>query len=270
MIGVVVEFQQHPFEALIMRFPSNNQKQIPQSEMVFGIHALIEAFESGRELNKILIQRGERSELSKKLSQIARERSVPLQIVPVEKLNGITRKNHQGAIGFVSPITYYKIEQILQTLFEEGKDPFIMVVDRVTDIRNIGAIARSIACAGGHAMVIPVNDSAPINADAIKTSAGALHSLPVCRENLRHAIQYMKDSGLKVVAANEKSAKNIYQADLTGPLCIVMGSEDEGISEDLLSLVTESLKIPMPGVISSLNVSVASGIFLFEAIRQRI
>ncbi len=239
-------------------------------QLIFGIHAVLEALEAGRDLDRVLVRRGSRSGLMKKLLATLSTRRVPVQMVPVEKLNRMTRKNHQGVVAWASLISYADIETVLPGIYEAGDDPLLLILDSVSDVRNFGAIARSAACAGVHAIVIPESGAAAINADALKTSAGALHRLPVCRhKDLSRVCRFLKHSGIQLVAATEKAEDNLYDAGLDGPLAIVMGSEERGVSHDLLKEADHWLAIPMKGEIASLNVSVACGIMLFEARRQR-
>jgi 23S rRNA (guanosine2251-2'-O)-methyltransferase len=237
---------------------------------IFGIHAVLEAVEAGKDVDKVLVKRGSGSDLLKKLLATLRSREIPVQQVPIEKLNRLTGKNHQGVIAFLSEISYVDISSLLPTVFESGEDPLILVLDGVSDVRNFGAIARSAECAGVHAIVIPSTGSAAINADAIKTSAGALHRIPVCRHHrLPDLVRFLQDSGLRILAASEKASESIHQTDMTGPLGIIMGGEEKGISNDLLRRADALVSIPMKGAIASLNVSVAAGVMLFEALRQR-
>ena len=241
-----------------------------KNEMIFGIRAVIEAVEAGKEIDKILIKKDLQGDLAKELFDLIKGRGFFVQRVPVERLNRITRKNHQGVIAFISSVTYQKTEDLVPFLFEQGKNPFFVMLDGVTDVRNFGAIARTCECAAVDAVIIPVRGSASVNADAVKTSAGALHTLPVCREqNLRSTLQYLKDSGFRIVAATEKGDYDYTKADYTGPLCIIMGAEDTGVSYENLALCDEWVKIPMLGTIESLNVSVAAGILVYEAVKQR-
>lgn len=245
-------------------------KQRPEKDMIFGIRAVIEAIEAGKEIDKILMRRDMTSELSRELFATLNGHHVPVQYVPIEKLNKLTTKNHQGAVAFISPITYQRIEDIIPTIYEEGRMPFLVVLDGITDVRNFGAIARTCECAGVDAIVIPSRGGASINADAVKTSAGALLSIPVCREeNLGNALKFIVASGVKLVAASEKASKNYTEAAMSEPIAIVMGSEDEGVSPDHLRLCDEMVSIPMLGKIDSLNVSVAAGVLIYEAVRQR-
>lgn len=238
--------------------------------MIFGVRAVIEAIEAGKEIDKILVKKDIQSELSKELFAALKGTNIFIQRVPVERINRITTKNHQGVIAFVSAVTYYKVEDVVPTLFEEGKVPFFVMLDGVTDVRNFGAIARTCDCAGVDAIIIPSRNSVSVNADAMKTSAGALHTLPVCKEqSLTSTIKYLKDSGFKIVAATEKGDYDYTKANYKDPLCIIMGAEDTGVSYDHLALCDEWVKIPLFGKIESLNVSVAAGVLIYEAVKQR-
>ncbi|SHE61711.1 23S rRNA (guanosine2251-2'-O)-methyltransferase [Bacteroides luti] len=238
--------------------------------MIFGVRAVIEAIEAGKEIDKILVKKDIQSDLSKELFAAVKGTNIFVQRVPVERINRITTKNHQGVLAFVSAVTYYKVEDVVPTLFEEGKVPFFVMLDGVTDVRNFGAIARTCDCAGVDAIIIPSRNSVSVNADAMKTSAGALHTLPVCKEqSLTTAIKYLKDSGFKIVAATEKGDYDYTKANYKDPLCIIMGAEDTGVSYDHLALCDEWVKIPLFGKIESLNVSVAAGVLIYEAVKQR-
>ena len=241
-----------------------------ENEMVFGIRAVIEAIQADKEIDKILVKRELQGDLSRELFEVLKGRDIPVQRVPAERLDRLTRKNHQGVIAFIPAITYERLENIIPFVYEQGKNPFIVLLDGVTDVRNFGAIARTCECAAVDAVIIPARGSASVNADAGKTSAGAVHTLPVCREqSLRSTLQYLKDSGFRIVAATEKGDYDYTKADYTGPLCIIMGAEDTGVSYDNLALCDEWVKIPMLGTIESLNVSVAAGILIYEAVKQR-
>ncbi len=238
--------------------------------MVFGIHPVEELFKSGKEIDKVFIQSGLRSPELSAIVGTARRMNVPVQFVPLEKMNRLTRKNHQGVIVFTCQISYQTLEEVVSMVYDEGRMPFIVLLDRVTDVRNFGAIARTCYAAGVDAIVIPTHGSAAINGDAMKTSAGALSHINVCRvENMKDTIDFLKASGLRVVALSEKGTKSIWQSDFSGPLAVMMGSEEDGISEAYLKRADEHLLIPMPGEIDSLNVSVATGIVVFEVVRQR-
>lgn len=238
--------------------------------IIFGIHPLMEALEEGRKPEKVYIEKGLTGNSFQKLFHKIRSENIPFQMVPVERLNRITRKNHQGVIAQISLIEYHQLEDILPAIYEEGETPLVVILDRITDVRNFGAIARSAEVAGAHALVISEKESAPVNADAIKTSAGALSRIPVCREKeLMATISFLRESGIRVIACTEKSKNVLYQSNLDVPLAIVMGSEEKGVSKATLAVVDEAVAIPQKGKIGSLNVSVATGIVLFEALRQR-
>lgn len=240
------------------------------NQLVFGIRAVIEAIVSGKEIETLYLQRGISGGLFHELKGVLTEHQISAQYVPVEKLNRLTPKNHQGAVAYISAITYQKIENIIPEIYERGETPLILVLDSITDVRNMGAIARTAECAGVHALVVPSKGSAQINADAIKTSAGALYKIPVCRhDNLVHTVKFLQESGLQVVCCTEKTNDYIYKPDYTVPTAIVMGSEDEGIRNELIRIADHLAKIPMAGTIESLNVSVSAGIIVYEAIRQR-
>jgi 23S rRNA (guanosine2251-2'-O)-methyltransferase len=248
----------------------NNREKRESNQMVFGIRAIMEAIVSGKEIEALYVQRGLGGELWHELRNLLTEYNLQAQQVPVEKLNRLTMKNHQGAVAFISPITYQKIEDIIPQIFEKGEVPLILILDSITDVRNMGAIARTAECAGVHALVIPSKGSAQINPDAIKTSAGALYKIPVCRhDNLVQSAKFLQESGLQLVCCTEKTNDYIYNPDYTMPTAIIMGSEDEGIRNELIRISDHLAKIPMFGEIESLNVSVSTGVILYEAIRQR-
>ncbi|MBN2699286.1 MAG: 23S rRNA (guanosine(2251)-2'-O)-methyltransferase RlmB [Bacteroidales bacterium] len=241
-----------------------------QQHMIFGIRAVMEALEAGKELDKVLVKEGQGTPVFREMIRNLREKRSVIQYVPLERLNRITRKNHQGVIAYLSEVSYSDLTSLVPGIYESGENPLILVLDRISDVRNFGAIARTAECAGVHAIVIPARGSAMINADAVKTSAGALHKIPVCRyDNLADAVKYLKNSGLKIVAASEKAPVTIYQMQMEGPLAIIMGSEDSGISDTLMRQSDDLVSIPLKGTIESLNVSVAAGILLFEVVRQR-
>ncbi len=242
-----------------------------ENEMVFGIRAVIEAIQADKEVDKILVKRDLQGDLSKELFEVLRGREIPVQRVPAERLDRLTRKNHQGVIAFMSAVTYQSLEDIIPVVYEQGKDPFIVLLDGVTDVRNFGAIARTCECAGVDAIVIPAKGSVSVNADAIKTSAGALHVLPVCKEkSINQAIRFLQQSGVKVFAASEKAAENYTTVKYEGPVAIVMGAEDTGVSPENLRTCDHMVKIPQFGTIGSLNVSVAASIMVYEVVRQRM
>lgn len=242
-----------------------------KGDFIFGLRAIIEAIDAGKDIDKILVKKDINGDLARELLGKAKEYGVLVRRVPQEKLNRITMKNHQGAIAILAAVPYQRLENIIPTLYEEGKTPLIVVLDGVTDIRNFGAIARTACCAGADAIVIPSHNSVSITADAIKTSAGALFHIPVCREkSTLDAVRMLKDNGYKIVAATEKGARNYTETDFTVPVAIVMGAEETGISEEVLRISDDLAAIPIIGEINSLNVSVAAGIMIYEAVRQRI
>ncbi|MDE6438918.1 MAG: 23S rRNA (guanosine(2251)-2'-O)-methyltransferase RlmB [Muribaculaceae bacterium] len=243
---------------------------LEKSDYIFGIRAVIEAVEAGKEIDKVMVRNDLRGDLARELMTVLKERRVPVQKVPAEKIDRITRKNHQGVLAILSAVTYQSLQDIVPAIYEDGRMPFIVLLDGITDVRNFGAIARTCECAGVDALVIPRRGSVGVNGDAMKTSAGALNYLPVCREtSILNAVKFLKDCGVTVVAASEKSAIDYTRADLTGPVAIVMGAEDVGISEDVLRFCDCKAAIPQTGRIGSLNVSVAAGVMIYEVVRQR-
>lgn len=245
-------------------------RRVPEKQMIFGIRAVIEAIDAGKEFDKIVIRRDMSSDIARQLLKKLGNMTTPVQRVPVEKLNQLTDKNHQGVIAFISPIQFSRIEDIIPSVYEEGRVPSVVVLDGITDVRNLGAIARTCSCAGVDALLVPSRGVASINGDAVKTSAGALHTLPVCRtESLLKTVQFLKDSGLKIIAATEHATLVYTKAEYREPLAIVMGAEDVGISDEILQLCDTQVRIPMSGTIESLNVSVAAGVMMYEMVRQR-
>jgi len=243
---------------------------LKKENTIFGIRPVIEALKSGKEIEKIMIQKGLRGEGFHQLNSLVRELEIPVQFVPVDKLNQMTRLNHQGVMAFISEISYQKLESIIPFSYEQGKSPLILMLDRITDVRNLGAIARTAECAGVDGLLLPEKGSAQLNAVAVKTSAGALYTLPVSRSpNLKEAIQFMKNSGLRIIAATEKASIDYTEADFTKPMTLIMGSEEDGVSEEYLKLTDQRVRIPLLGDIESLNVSVATGVILYEILRQR-
>ena len=241
-----------------------------EKNYIFGIRAIIEAVNAGKTIDKLFIQKGLHNDLFAELWKLVRLKRINYKHVPLEKINRLTRKNHQGVFAFISPIDFHNIEDVVPSLYEQGKTPLILVLDRITDVRNFGAIARTAECAGVDAIIIPEQNAAAINADAIKTSAGALHKITVCRTwNLKLAIQFMKESGIQLVGCTEKTQDMMYMPDYTPPTAIIMGSEEDGVSPEFLKMCDARAKIPLSGKIASLNVSVATGVILYEAIRQR-
>jgi 23S rRNA (guanosine2251-2'-O)-methyltransferase len=241
-----------------------------KDEYIFGTRAVIEAINTGKNIEKVFIKTGLNNELYQQLILLIKENEIAFQFVPLEKINRITRKNHQGVLAFISPIEFTSIEMLLPVLFEKGREPLLLILDQITDVRNFGAIVRSAECAGVDAIIIPEKGMARIGADAIKTSAGALHHVPICKvPNLFRTIQYLKESGIQIVAATEKANKIYTQGNFKIPLAIVMGSEESGISQTILNICDQQLKIPLFGNIESLNVSVSAALMIYEAVRQR-
>jgi len=241
-----------------------------EREMIFGIHSVIEAIKSGKMIEKIYLRRDMSSRLSHELFAAANAENIPVQKIPLEKLNQLTSKNHQGAVAFISPVEFQSLENIIPALFEQGRSPYIVVLDGITDVRNFGAIVRTAECAGVDAIVVPSAGSAAVNADAIKTSAGALLTVPICRvQNLKNAVRFLSESGLKIIAVTEKTDANYTTLSYTVPLALVLGAEDEGISLEILKICDEQAAIPLCGTIESLNVSVAAGVAMYEVVRQR-
>lgn len=250
----------------------SRQKPSPKSEqnIVYGMRPVIEAIDAGRQIDRVLLRAGLQGDLLGELKGRLREAGIPSQYVPVEKLNALTRNNHQGVVAIVSPIEYRDFEPLVQSLLDAGKSPFVVLLDHVTDVRNVGAIARTAVCAGVDALVVPKHGSAQIGADAVKSSAGALMHLPVCREdNLKTVVNVAKALGMQVVVASEKASDSYAAVDYTQPTLLLMGSEDKGVSPELLRLADRHARIPIVGGVQSLNVSVAAALFMYEALRQR-
>jgi 23S rRNA (guanosine2251-2'-O)-methyltransferase len=241
-----------------------------KSDMIYGTRAVLEAIAAGKDIDKIMIQSGLSNDLIKELIATARNNNVPIAFVPAEKLKRMSTKNHQGVICMLSAVTYASLDNLIFKAYNEGREPFFLILDRITDVRNFGAIVRTGECAGIDGIIVPEKGNAPITSDAMKTSAGALNHVPVCREkDLKKTVQLLHDNGIRVIACTEKTEKNIYQLNLSGPVAIVMGSEEDGISDQLLRLADELASIPLKGKIGSLNVSVAAGIALYEVVRQK-
>ncbi len=249
----------------------NNKIAMDKNDYIFGIRAVIEAIESGKSIDKVLVRKDLSGDLARELFGVIKEYGVLMQRVPQERLNRITMKNHQGVVALVSPVVYHKLENLIPGLYEAGANPFLVVLDGLTDTRNFGAIGRTSDCAGVQGIVIPERNSVSVTPDAVKTSAGGLFYVPVCRErDILSSVRFLRDSGVKVVAATEKGARNYTEIDYTGPVAIVMGSEDTGISDEVLRNCDELAAVPMLGNIGSLNVSVAAGVMIYEVVRQRM
>lgn len=246
-------------------------REARSAKPIFGIRPIIEAIRAGKEIEKIFLQKNIANKLMGEFNKEIKDFKIPFQFVPEEKLNHLIKsRKHQGVVALLSPITYRDIEDIIPTIFENGETPLVIILDRVTDVRNLGAIARTAECTGVHAMIVPAKGSAQINSDAIKSSAGAIYQIPICRsENLKSTIDFLKRSGLRIIACTEKCEKTIYETDFSLPAAILLGSEEDGISHEYLKLTDAKAQIPLRGKIESLNVSVSAGVVLYEALRQR-
>ncbi|HPF96157.1 MAG TPA: 23S rRNA (guanosine(2251)-2'-O)-methyltransferase RlmB [Mangrovimonas sp.] len=242
-----------------------------QETLIFGIHAISEAIQSGKTLDKVFLQSNSHSSGLKELEHLLKKHKINVAYVPVQKLNKLSNKNHQGAIAFISPVEFYSLENLVFEVQESGQTPLFLILDQITDARNFGAIIRTAECTGVHGIIIQNKGGAPVTGDTIKTSAGAVFNVPICKvDHIKDALFYFQASGIKVIAATEKTDSLIYDADFKNPCAIVMGSEGKGVSDSVLKLVDEKAKLPMHGGISSLNVSVACGAFLYEVVRQRL
>ncbi len=240
-------------------------------DFIFGTRAVMEAIAAGKDIERVLLQKKSDSIGAQELFSLLRHKNIDYQFVPVEKLNRVTNKNHQGVIAFISLVAYTPMEEIISSAYEAGRDPFVLVLDHITDVRNFGAIARTAECAGIDGIIIPESGSVRITADAVKTSSGALMKIPVARvSSMREAVKYLSASGLTIVSATEKTETDLYQAAFSGPMAVVMGAEDTGVSNSLLDLSNKKVRIPMLGEIGSLNVSVAAGVVIYEILRQRM
>ncbi len=238
---------------------------------IFGIRAVIEAISSGKSIDKLFVQKGLQGDLARELMVVLKRESISFSYVPVEKLNRLTRKNHQGVVAFVSPIEFYNLENLVMQVIESGETPLFIILDQLSDVRNFGAIIRTAECTGVHGIIIQKKGGAPVSADTVKTSAGAVFKIPICKvDHIKDAMFYLQGSGIEVIAATEKASDLIYDVNLKNPTAIIMGSEGKGISSSVLKLVDRHAKLPMYGDIGSLNVSVACGVFLYEVIRQRL
>ena len=249
----------------------SNLKKMKNKEAIFGIRPIIEVIKSGKTIDKLFIQKGLHNESFATLWKLVRENRINYKHVPAEKMNRLTKKNHQGVFAFISPIDFYNIEDVIPNLYEEGKSPLILILDRITDVRNFGAIARTAECSNVDCIIVPEQNSAAINSDAMKTSSGALNNIKICRTwNLKMTLQMLKDSGIQIVSCTEKTNNKIYSVNYQIPTAIILGSEENGISNEFLKFSDEKVKIPILGNIESLNVSVACGVILYEIVRQRL
>ncbi|MBT8235104.1 MAG: 23S rRNA (guanosine(2251)-2'-O)-methyltransferase RlmB [Bacteroidia bacterium] len=238
---------------------------------IYGLRAVIEAVHAGKDIQKVFMQKGLQGALFKELEGVLRNANIPVSYVPYEKLNKLTRENHQGVVAQIAPVSFQPLESTIDTLVASEVNPLILILDEVSDVRNFGAILRTAECVGVHAVIFPDKGSAPVNADTVKTSAGAVFNIPLIKvAHLKDAIYYLQASGISVIAATEKTDSDLYKVNMSGPSAILMGSEGRGISPALLKLVEHKAAIPMRGQIGSLNVSVAAAVFLYEALRQRL
>jgi 23S rRNA (guanosine2251-2'-O)-methyltransferase len=240
------------------------------TDLIYGTRAVTEAILAGKEIEKVMIQSGLSNDLIKELINLARQKQVPYTFVPAEKLKRLSSKNHQGVICILSSVAYASLDNVIDTAYREGREPFLLILDRITDVRNFGAIVRTAECGGVDAIIIGEKGSAPITSDAMKTSAGALNYLPIVREkDLGKTIKFLHDSGIKIIACTEKAKNDLYEVEIKGPIAVVLGSEEDGVSDILLRQADDLAKIPMRGKIGSLNVSVAAGVAIYEVIRRR-
>jgi 23S rRNA (guanosine2251-2'-O)-methyltransferase len=248
----------------------NYRRKEKDEDFVFGIHPVLEALKAGKPFEKLLLQTPFESAGIKEIIKLSKENTIEYKSVPAVVLDRLTTKNHQGVIAYLSPVEFYDLEEIVTSVFEKGKDPLILILDKITDVRNFGAIARTAECFGVDAILVPNQGGARIGSDAIKTSAGALLKIPICKSaNLKLSLLLLQQLGFKIGAATEKSTSICYQQDLSGPLALIMGSEELGVSKEYLKLSSHALRIPLVGEIASLNVSVAAGILLYEIHKQR-
>ncbi|KQS48745.1 MAG: 23S rRNA (guanosine(2251)-2'-O)-methyltransferase RlmB [Flavobacterium sp.] len=241
-----------------------------KGHQIFGIRAIIEAIQAGKEIDKVFIQKDAQGELMKDLMKVMKRAGVNFSYVPVEKLNKLTPNNHQGAVATIAPVSFHNLETLIETVMDSGKTPLFLILDQISDARNFGAIIRTAECTGVDGIIIQKQGAAPVNGDTVKTSAGAVFNVPICKvEHIKDAIFHLQGSGIKTIAATEKTDQNIYDLSLNEPIAIIMGSEDRGVNPSVLKIVDEKAKLPMFGTIASLNVSVACGAFLYETVRQR-
>lgn len=237
---------------------------------IYGIRAVIEAINSDEPIDKVFIQKGLKGELSKELEGLVRKNGINSSYVPIEKLNRLTRNNHQGVVANISPITFYELETLVENVMEHKKNPLFLLLDQLSDVRNFGAIIRTAECTGVDGIIIQKKGAAPVTADTIKTSAGAAFKVPIAKvDHIKDAVFYLQASGVQVISATEKTDNTIYDVSFIAPSAIVMGSEDRGITPSILKASDQMAKLPLLGEIESLNVSVACAVFLYEAVRQR-
>lgn len=242
-----------------------------KENQIFGIRAIIEAINAKKEIDKVFIQKDANSDLMNELMKTMKKNNINFSYVPVEKLNKLTHNNHQGAVATIAPISFHTLENLVESLLEKEKKPLLLILDQLSDARNFGAIIRTAECTGVDGIIIQKQGSAPVNGDTVKTSAGAVFNIPICKvDHIKDAVFYLQGSGIKTVAATEKTDNNIYDINFNEPVAIIMGSEDRGVNPSVLKIIDEKAKLPMFGTIESLNVSVACGAFLYEAVRQRL
>jgi len=238
--------------------------------LIYGIRAILEAIQANQPINKIYLQKGSKGDLFKELESSIRKNKISCSYVPIEKLNRLTEQNHQGAVANISSIAFQEFEPLLEDILDKKTTPLFLLLDQISDVRNFGAIIRTAECCGVDAIIVPKSGSAPLNDDAIKTSAGAAFNIPISKvDHLKDAIFYLQASKIKLIAATEKTNDSIFDIDFAAPCAIIMGSEDRGINPSILKMVDSKAKLPLLGEIASLNVSVACGVFLYEAVRQR-
>ncbi len=242
-----------------------------KENQIFGIRAIIEAINAKKEVDKVFIQKDAHGDLMNELMKTMKKNNINFSYVPVEKLNKLSHNNHQGAVATIAPISFHTLENLVESLLEKEKKPLLLILDQLSDARNFGAIIRTAECTGVDGIIIQKQGSAPVNGDTVKTSAGAVFNIPICKvDHIKDAVFYLQGSGIKTVAATEKTDNNIYDINFNEPVAIIMGSEDRGVNPSVLKIIDEKAKLPMFGTIESLNVSVACGAFLYEAVRQRL
>jgi 23S rRNA (guanosine2251-2'-O)-methyltransferase len=241
-----------------------------ENQTIFGIRAILEAIENEVTLDKVFLLKESQGTLMKQLLHQLKQKGINFQFVPEEKFYKFKDKNHQGAMAQIAPVNFWDLETLVEKVMTEESKPLFLLLDQISDARNFGAILRTAACCGVHGIIVPKSGSAPVNADTIKTSAGGIFHVPICKvDHLKDALFYLQGSEVAIFAATEKAEKDIYQANFNQPMALIMGSEDRGINPTLLKLIEHKVKLPMTGKIASLNVSVACGAILYEVIRQR-
>ncbi|MEM9078535.1 MAG: 23S rRNA (guanosine(2251)-2'-O)-methyltransferase RlmB [Bacteroidota bacterium] len=242
-----------------------------KKSQIYGLRAIIEAIEAGQSIQKVYFQKGLKGSLAKELESLLRKEGISTSYVPVEKLNRLNRNNHQGAVANISPVSFQDYDALIESVIQQKKEPLFLLLDGITDVRNFGAIIRTAECCGVDGIIVPRQGSAPITEDTIKTSAGAAFRVPIAKvSHLKDAIFYLQSLEITTIAATEKASDDLFQLDISGPCAIIMGSEDIGISPSILKAADHRAKLPLMGSIGSLNVSVACGVFLYEAVRQRL